>query len=61
MPDKGQKLRSIPSMDIILGYEWVQSWLDTLGRMRVKRIINAELSRMMRVWSFRQTTSERHV
>ncbi len=44
MPDKGQKLRSIPSMDIILGYEWVQSWLDTLGRMRVKRIINAELS-----------------
>lgn len=46
--DKGQKLRAIPAMDIVLGYEWVQSWLESLGRMRVKRIISRELSEIRR-------------
>lgn len=46
--DKGQKLRAIPAMDIVLGYEWVQSWFESLGRMRVKRIISRELSDIRR-------------
>lgn len=46
--DKGQKLRAIPAMDIVLGLEWVQSWLESLGRMRVKRIITRELSEIRR-------------
>ena len=46
--DKGQKLRAIPAMDIVLGYEWVQSWLESLGRMRVKRIITRELAEIRR-------------
>ena len=41
-----QKLREIPGMDIILSYEWVQSWLEKLGRVRVKRIINNELAKI---------------
>ena len=43
---KGQreKLKSIPAMDIILNSDWVQSWLESLGRIRVKRIINHELA-----------------
>ncbi|MBQ6115281.1 MAG: L-seryl-tRNA(Sec) selenium transferase [Synergistaceae bacterium] len=48
MSDKGQKLRAIPGMDIVLEYEWVQSWLERLGRMRVKRIINNELTQIRR-------------
>ncbi len=47
MSDKaqaGQKLRKIPAMDIVLGYEWLQTWLEKLGRLRVKRIINQKLS-----------------
>ena len=48
MPDKGQKLRAIPAMDIVLSYEWVQKWLESLGRMRVKRIISRELSEIRR-------------
>ena len=42
--DKRQKLSAIPGMDIILNYDWVQSWIDKLGRLRVKREINKELS-----------------
>ena len=42
--DKRQRLRAIPGMDIILGYDWVQDWTDRLGRMRIKREINRELS-----------------
>ncbi|MBR1657571.1 MAG: L-seryl-tRNA(Sec) selenium transferase [Synergistaceae bacterium] len=48
MPDRRQRLSEIPGMDIILGYEWVQRWLDVLGRMRVKRVINNELSEIRR-------------
>ena len=44
MSDKRQKLRAIPGMDIILEYDWVQSWEKKLGRLRIKRIINQELS-----------------
>lgn len=49
MPDtgeKGQRLKKIPAMDIILNADWLQSWLEKLGRMRVKRIINKELSQI---------------
>ena len=46
--DKGQKLRAIPAMDIVLGYEWVQAWQDKLGRMRIKRVINSELAEIRR-------------
>lgn len=46
MLDTGQRLQAIPAMDIILNYEWVQKWLEELGRIRVKRIINAELSKI---------------
>ncbi len=44
--DNGQqeKLKAIPAMDIILNSDWVKSWLESLGRIRVKRIINQELS-----------------
>ena len=44
MSDKRQKLRAIPGMDVILDYDWVQSWEKKLGRLRIKRIINQELS-----------------
>ena len=44
MSDKGQKLRAIPGMDIILGYDWVHTWEAKLGRLRIKRIINKELA-----------------
>lgn len=44
MADIGQKLKVIPAMDVILGADWVQTWLERLGRERVKRIINKELS-----------------
>ena len=44
--DKGQKLRQIPGMDIVLNYEWLQTWLEKLGRLRVKRIINQRLSEL---------------
>ena len=46
--DKGQKLRAIPAMDIVLGYDWVQAWQQRLGRMRIKRVINHELSEIRR-------------
>lgn len=39
-----QRLSEIPGMDIILNYDWVQAWIDKLGRMRVKHVINKELS-----------------
>lgn len=42
--DKRQRLSAIPGMDIILNYDWVQDWTDRLGRLRVKREINRELS-----------------
>ncbi len=44
MSDIRQRLSDIPGMDIILNYEWVQTWLEKLGRIRVKRIINNELA-----------------
>ena len=44
MSDVRQRLRDIPGMDIILNYEWIQTWLEKLGRMRVKRIVNQELA-----------------
>lgn len=44
MSDVRQRLRDIPGMDIILSYEWIQTWLEKLGRMRVKRIVNKELA-----------------
>lgn len=44
MTDIGQKLKAIPAMDIILNYDWVQTWQEKLGRMRIKRIINRELA-----------------
>jgi len=44
MTDIGQKLKAIPAMDIILNSDWVQAWLEKLGRMRVKRIINQEFA-----------------
>ncbi|MBQ3695284.1 MAG: L-seryl-tRNA(Sec) selenium transferase [Synergistaceae bacterium] len=44
MSDVRQRLRDIPGMDIILSYEWIQTWLEKLGRMRVKRIVNQELA-----------------
>ena len=44
MSDVRQRLKDIPGMDIILSYEWIQSWLEKLGRMRVKRIVNKELA-----------------
>ena len=44
MSETGQKLKAIPAMDIILNYDWIQTWLEKLGRMRVKQIINKELS-----------------
>ena len=43
MNEKGQRLRAIPAMDIILNSDWLQSWLEKLGRVRVKQIINQEL------------------
>ena len=46
MLEKGQKLRAIPGMDIILGYDWVKTWENKLGRLRVKRIINQELAKI---------------
>ena len=46
MSNIGQKLKAIPAMDIILNADWLQSWLEKLGRMRVKRIINDELSQI---------------
>ncbi|MBQ9419043.1 MAG: L-seryl-tRNA(Sec) selenium transferase [Synergistaceae bacterium] len=46
MADIGQKLKAIPAMDIILGYEWLQPWIEKSGRATVKRIINKELSRV---------------
>ena len=42
--DTGQRLRAIPGMDIILNSDWLGSYLEKLGRMRVKRIINKKLS-----------------
>ena len=48
MSDMRQRLSEIPGMDIILGCEWLQKWLDELGRMRVKRVINNELSEIRR-------------
>lgn len=44
MPDKRQKLSAIPGMDIILNYDWVQNWIDRIGRVRVKHEINRVLS-----------------
>ncbi|MDY6399361.1 MAG: L-seryl-tRNA(Sec) selenium transferase [Synergistales bacterium] len=44
--EKGQRLKKIPAMDIILNADWLQSWLEKLGRMRVKRVINGELSQI---------------
>ena len=44
MSDIGQKLKALPAMDIILNADWVQTWLEKLGRTRVKQIINKELS-----------------
>ena len=44
MPDIRQRLSAIPGMDIILNYDWVQDWTDRIGRIRVKREINRELS-----------------
>ena len=44
MSDTGQRLRIIPGMDIILEYDWVQTWSDKIGRIRIKKIINKELS-----------------
>ena len=44
MPDKKQKLSAIPGMDIILNYDWVQDWIDRIGRVRVKHEINRVLS-----------------
>lgn len=44
MSEVRQRLSDIPGMDIILNYEWIQKWLESLGRMRVKRIINKELA-----------------
>ena len=47
MSDKaqaGQKLRKIPGMDIVLGYDWIQEWIEELGKMRVKHIVNQKLS-----------------
>ena len=48
MSDIRQRLSAIPGMDIILNYDWVQAWIDELGRMRVKRVINKELSEIRR-------------
>lgn len=48
MPDKRQRLSAIPGMDIILSYDWVQEWTEKLGRVRVKREINRELSEIRR-------------
>lgn len=39
-----QRLSEIPGMDIILNYDWIQTWIEKLGRMRVKHVINKELS-----------------
>ena len=44
MADIRQKLKAIPAMDIILNADWLQTWLEKLGRVRVKRIINQELA-----------------
>ena len=41
--DKRQRLRAIPGMDIVLGYDWAADWTARLGRMRIKREINKEL------------------
>lgn len=46
--DKRQRLSAIPGMDIILNYDWVQDWTDRIGRIRVKREINRELSEIRR-------------
>jgi L-seryl-tRNA(Ser) seleniumtransferase len=44
MSDSRQRLSEIPGMDIILNYDWIQTWIEKLGRMRVKHVINKELS-----------------
>ena len=44
MSDIRQRLSEIPGMDIILNYDWVQAWIEKLGRIRVKHVINGELS-----------------
>lgn len=44
MLEIGQRLRAIPGMDIILNYDWVQTWSEKIGRMRIKRIIDKKLS-----------------
>ena len=44
MSDKRQRLCEIPGMEIILNYNWVQAWIEKLGRIRVKHVINKELS-----------------
>ncbi|MBR0075352.1 MAG: L-seryl-tRNA(Sec) selenium transferase [Synergistaceae bacterium] len=44
MSDTRQRLKEIPGMDIILNYDWVQTWSEKIGRIRIKRIINQELN-----------------
>ena len=39
-------IREIPAMNEILNYDWISTWLEKLGRTHVKRVINAELSRV---------------
>ena len=46
--DIKQKMRSIPGMDILLEKEWTQPWQKELGRDTVKRVFNAELTRIRR-------------
>ena len=38
------KLRELPKVDILLSQEWTQSWILKIGRSKVKKIINDELS-----------------
>jgi L-seryl-tRNA(Ser) seleniumtransferase len=47
--DIGQKMRTIPGMDVLLEKEWTVPWQKQLGRERVKQVFNEELSRIRRV------------
>ena len=44
MNEINNKLRNIPSVDIILSQDWVEFWFSKIGRSNVKRIINQQLS-----------------
>ncbi len=46
--DIKKAMRLIPGMDILLTQDWVEPWLEDLGRENVKRIFGAELTRIRR-------------